>query len=729
MKFLLTLLCAVAGSVATAQYTFTVNLVNTMGRPVTNTEITGKNGDVVVTQRTNVSGSATFELVEPGTYSFSYLDQTDAFTFDVKEGYSGNSRRTITYDPNGAFEVKEIDRSKISFRTESPYYHQKTEGAYQVSLMVKTRSGRAVVSQPVTVVSPSEGLKFNATSDARGYATFYLRKNLQYEVDIEGIQSYQSFKLPDLGPAGHYREVVYFEKPRIAEQFKGDTIIQHNIKETNGTSTHVLFTLNLRDYDGVPLEGEPVFAHADEGDRVYEGITDAKGQCTFLLQKGVDYFVNLKYEGDIAYIECRLKKGFARYAISRRYRGSDAIEQMMQERHINEKGFVVQHEQTPIEVAAAPSGYLKQISGGYQLDFDAHGPSSTPTIVGDNLYTAACYYCPEFYCLDANTGSYKWGVTLGESGISPAVYHDGVILINTESCTLYALDANTGELLWSKWLAGYLYTTPSADRSSVFVVYNNGGESFANPGNHHVLASFDLRTGKENWMQWLDHEAIACPVVFGEEVHISSQSGQYYVFDRESGNLKKSTKNVHAISSPTVSKTGIFLTVSEGDREQLVVLDRESLTVKRTYSTTLESNMINENTSLFEFANFNGSHPVVYKNEKVLVLDDNKLRAFDAQGERLIWEKTVDAHQNQVPIVVNDQVLVATNDGTVKSYSLSNGTEKTVATRDEGIESQPVSHKGKLILSAAGILTVIKSAITSDWQQWNKDAQHNLLLE
>lgn len=733
MKLLIALLAICASTFLHAQYTFTLNIVTTMGKPLPDTEVKAVNGDLEIVKKTNISGSVTFELVEPGTYSFSYLDQKDVASFEVKEGYNGNSRKTITYDPEGTFALDPtVDRSKVNFKTVNGFHHlnSKTPDAMKVVLFVMTKSRRGVPSQEIQVVSPAEGLIYEGKTDGSGKATFYLRMNAQYDIDIDGIEGFQTFKLPTLDPLGTYTEGVFFEKTRIAEQIKGDTIIQSSIKERTGTSTHVLFTLNLQDYDGIPLADEPVYARADEGNRIYQGITDETGRCTFLLKKGVDYFIDLKYESDIAYIECRGIKGFARYIITRAYRGSEAVEQMLADRKTNEKGFIVNHQQTPIRLAPEPTGYLSRTSDGYKLDFDAHGPSSTPTIVGDNLYTASCYYCPEFYCLDANTGAYKWGIILGESGISPAVYHDGVILINTESCTLYAIDAETGELLWSKWLAGYLYTTPSADKSSVYVVYNNGGYHLTRPGIQHVLASFDLRTGNVNWMQWLDNEAIACPVVYEDEVHVSSLSGTYSVFNCESGDLKMETKNVRAISSPTVTANGIFLTVRSASKEQLVVLDRKNLNITRRYDTDLDPNMIVMGESgLFEHANFNGSHPIVYKNEKVLVLDKNKLRVFDAQNETLLWEKDVDAHANQIPIVANGQVLVATNDGTVMSYSLENGSSKEIARTEKGIEGQPIAHSKRLIITAAGVVSVIQSIVNPNWKQWNKDAQHNLLLE
>lgn len=732
MKFLLSLQILCFAFFGMSQDVLTINIVNTMGQPVTNTEVTGTNGSVVLKQKTNVSGSATFEITEVGVYTFSFLNQKEACTYEKKEGFTGRSRRTITYDPDGVFAIQPTaDRSKVSFTTVNGFHHlnAKTSDAIKVIVNTKERSGKASVSVPVTVVSISEGLKFEGTTDGSGYATFYLKTNMQYDIDVDGIESYQTFKLPKLGPGAEYREVVYFERPRINEIVKGDTLIQNSITQTTGSSTHILFTLNLRDYNGFALADEPVYARADEGSRVYEGKTNAEGKCTFMLKKGVDYFINFKYEQDVAYIECKGMKGFAQYSISRRYRGSAAIERMLEERHANGKGFVVNHEQTPIDIAPKPSDYLTRTATGFVLDFKGHGPGSTPTIVGDRLYAAQCYYSPEFYCVDANTGAYQWGVILGESGISPAVHHNGVLLINTESCTLYALDAATGKLLWSKWLAGYLYTTPSADGDRVYVVYDNGGENPNNPKNSHVIACFDLRTGEEKWMNWLDDEAIACPVIYENEVHISSKSGKYYLFDKTSGDLKMESSGIRAITTPTVTPNGIFLTVQNKDKEQLVVLDRKTLKVTRTYASDLNPTLNGGSAGLFESANFNGSHPVVYKNEKVLVLDHEYLRVFDAKNERLLWEKKVNAHDNQVPVVINNQAIVATNSGEVKSFDLETGAVKTLSTQSTAIEGQPVSHGNKLILSAAGIITVVKSIINPNWTQWNKNEQHNLLIE
>jgi outer membrane protein assembly factor BamB len=106
---------------------------------------------------------------------------------------------------------------------------------------------------------------------------------------------------------------------------------------------------------------------------------------------------------------------------------------MLAERHMNEKGFVVNHNETPIRPAPRPVNYLKKTAQGYDVDFAPSGPVGPPTVINNKLFTQQGFYSPNFYCLDATTGQYLWGVELGESGTSPAVYHDGVLLINTYS--------------------------------------------------------------------------------------------------------------------------------------------------------------------------------------------------------------------------------------------------------------------------------------------------------
>jgi outer membrane protein assembly factor BamB len=701
-----------------AQDNYTLKLKTTQGHPMPNIEVTAVNGTDVVKGKTDNTGAVTLVLTQVGTYSLSYLEMENFGTYEVKEGFRGSLTKTVTYDPKGVFaEPVTADRSKTQFTEVSPMALKGKPNTLEVIVHVKNNDRAYLPHIPVIMVDVANGIKYSSESNAT---------NTNMEIDLGGVEALRVYKTP--GNAGGTAEmVVFYEATKLKEVAKGDTIIQSQITQTNGTTTHLLFTLTLLNFSGEKLVGEPVYLAAEDKSRVYEGITDGAGVCKFMLLKGTNYIMNFRYEDGVHLIDVSKKQGFGSASVTRRYRGSAAIEQMLAERHFNERGFVVNHEMTPIRKIGQPANYVKKTATGYELEFESSGPVGTPTVVGNKLYTQQGYYSPNYYCLTAATGQFVWGVELGEAGISPVVHQSGVLLLNTESCTLYAIDANTGELLWSKWLAGYLYTTPSSDEKSVFVVYENGGVN--SNGDSRVMASFDLRTGKVNWMSWLDNEAIACPVVAGNEVHVSSLSGRYYVFNKENGTRKEADASIKAVSSPTVTATEIFVTATVNGAERLIVLDRVTLRKKREYKTNLTPALVTEQSGLQEKMNFNGAHPIVYKNEIVVLLEADRISAFDAQSEKLMWQKDLSTTNNQVPIIADGKIVVAGTNGKLIGFDLYTGNETVLVETEGRIDGQPIVRNGIIYIAVGGILKAIRSLKDIEWEQWNKDPGHNLVWE
>lgn len=712
-----------------AQTTCTLKLKDTQGKPMPHVEITVTNDQLVLKETTNSTGQVVFTVSEPGTYSISYMGVEDASSFVVKEGYKATATRSLTYDPEGFFTVQpNFNRENIQFGSlHATALHDKPNTA-KVSLVVQEKNGTKVANQSIQLVSEKDKVKYNSITNTAGIAVFHVPINQEYEVDIDGIEAFQKFKVGNHSNA-RFTEVVYFEKSKLREIINGDTIVQQTITQKNGTSTHHLFTLVLKNYADQPSVGEKVYLESVNNTTVYEGVTDAFGKCVFLLKKGSNYLVNLTYENGICLVNATETKGFSSSMESRRYRGSASIDKMLTNRDLNKDGFVINHEPTPIQKVSPETGYLKINSKGYDLKFGDSGPIGTPTIADNKIFTQQGFHSPNIYCLDALTGKNIWGVELGESGISPIVYHDGILLINTYSCTLYSIDAKDGTMLWSKWLAGTIYSTPSADGSSVYVVYNNGYANPKNPSENFVLASFDLRTGKVNWMAWVDKEVIACPVVEGNEVHVASQRGLYYVFDKVSGKKIHSSKTWKAVTSPTLTADFIYITASVDGKEQLMVLDRKTLKTVKKYPQILQINPVSEKPNCYDRMNYNGAHPLIYKNELIILLDKTRLMVFHAQSERLLWEKMVETHSNQTPIVSNGKVMIAAKDGGIWTYDLKTGTNSVNEKIESEIDGQPVGYKDFIVVAAAGVLKMIKSNHRIPWTQWNKDASHNTVLE
>lgn len=722
-----------------AQITYTLKIKDTKRTPLNNVVVTAENKaeNIVLTSTTNQTGTAVFVLEVPGVYTFSYLDAGNVAEYEVLEGFSGESSRTFTYDPKGVFAEKPAaDRTGITFRTVPPTQLKGQAGMCRVNVIVKDKDKNPLPRVTVSVVSVPNKVMFTSQSNGLGEALFYVPINQTYEIDVENLPGFKVFTVGN-HEGMEMIETVFFEKLKATEITKGDTILQRNITQTTGTSTHVLFTLTLEDYDGKPLPDEPVYAQAIDSKRVYEGMTDRAGNCSFMLEKGTDYVLNLKHENGIHLITAPHSKGFRTVSCGRRYRGSALIEQLLAEQKAEmerlqeelarealrpkpgDKTYEITYKETPCEELAQPINYLTKTAEGFNIDFESSGPVGTPTVIGNKLYTQQGIYSSNYYCLNAQTGDFIWGLELGESGISPAVYHKGIILINTASCSLYAIDAETGKLLWSKWLAGYVYSTPTADENSVYVVYNHGG--------YPVLVSFDLITGDLKWIQRVDEEAIACPVVEGDEVHVASQSGVYYIFNKVSGELILMSNTFKVVSSPTLTPDKIYLTANFNGVEQLVVLDRKTLKLDKKYPATLYSLNISgdRNVDATDQMNFNGSHPIVYQNKLVILTDSKKIMAFDMLTEKMLWEQAVTANPDQLPIVSNEKVMLTTTTGEVIAYDVFTGKPTLIKKTEGAVEGQPIAKNGFLYLATGGIIVVIKTIYKLDWPQWNKDASHN----
>lgn len=753
------------------QDTYTLQIVNTQNLPLKNIEVTAVNStkNVTVKTTTNTTGIAVFTLTEPGKYTFSYLEMKDAASYEKREGMTGFGEKKITYDPKKTFVVQpKVSRANMVFTTKTAQQQKGQPNMAKLDLIVHEPNEAYVPNLDVEVVDLIDKIKYKGKTNGIGICTFYIPINRRYEVDIAGKESLMNFEIPNF-PNIQMEQTAYYEKTKVKEIAKGDTIVQSDITQTHGTSTHVLFTLTLKDYEDNLLNGENVYLKAQNKKRVYAGKTNEKGICKFMVEKGSDYLVNLKHEQNICLVEAPDNNSATTVTAQRRYRGSAVVERMIaeqiaerkrmeeqerldkiaaetwekerpareaaakkseeyrlasekeKERRINTGQFVPSFESTPIRKADIPSNYLTKTTNGYDLNFPSCGPIGTPTIAGDKLITKAGYYSNQLYCLQASTGQYIWGIEFGESGPSPAVLHNGVLLINTESCTLYAVDVATGTLLWSHWLSNYLYSTPTAIGNSVFAVYSYGGKP--------VLVSFDLRSGNFNWMKTVDDECIASPVADGNEIHLASKSGTYYVFNKDTGAPFLTSQAIRAVSSPTITETKIYLTAEVGGTEKLIELDRKTLKTNKIYTTpltTIDNMNGNSLDGINGQMNYNGSHPIVYKNKVVIVTDNSSIIAFDALSEKLLWKQACQTTSNQIPIVANNTVIIGKTNGEVVSYDIFTGQPKILQKGKDSIDSQPICSNGFLYIAAAGVLHVVKSAQNIPWTQWNKDAGHNL---
>lgn len=224
---------------------------------------------------------------------------------------------------------------------------------------------------------------------------------------------------------------------------------------------------------------------------------------------------------------------------------------------------------------------------GYVVQLPSKAPVATPTVYKGKVYVSGGFHSKEFYCFNANNGKLVWAVNLDDDGPSSAVVEHDIVVFNTESCTIFALDANTGKHLWSYWLGDPLTSTPTIANGVVFTSYpargggglqqqqfNNNPKAQIpqqikpakpakrgkkNPPCSHVLAAFDLKTGKILWQRWIDSDVMSAPVAIGKELYATSFAGVVYKFNQKDGKILSAVKS-RATSAPVIVGKDVYWT-------------------------------------------------------------------------------------------------------------------------------------------------------------------------
>ncbi len=223
----------------------------------------------------------------------------------------------------------------------------------------------------------------------------------------------------------------------------------------------------------------------------------------------------------------------------------------------------------PVEAKATT-----ETKNGFVIQLPSGAPIPTPTVYKGRLYVSGGFHSREYYCFDAETGKPVWGMNLDDDGPTSAACQDGVILFNTESCTIFALDAETGKQLWSLFLGDPLTNTPTIANGKVFTAYpalgavanQNGGAAKGAPPCSHALAAFDLKTGKILWQRWIDSDVMSAPVAVDKELYVSSFGGVVYKLNQDDGTVLSAVRN-RATSAPVVVGNRVYLTRrADGDK-------------------------------------------------------------------------------------------------------------------------------------------------------------------
>jgi outer membrane protein assembly factor BamB len=151
------------------------------------------------------------------------------------------------------------------------------------------------------------------------------------------------------------------------------------------------------------------------------------------------------------------------------------------------------------------------------------GPTSTPTVDGDRVYTIGRW--GDVFCFEAATGKVVWSVNLQKDGGfpppawgfggSPLVF-ENLLVLNVGDAGV-ALEKATGKVAWKSKGTESGYSTP--------LPVKRGDETLLLIGSAKSYLAVDARSGREAWrVKWVTQYGVnaADPVVDGDRVFLSS---------------------------------------------------------------------------------------------------------------------------------------------------------------------------------------------------------------
>jgi Ca-activated chloride channel family protein len=330
-----------------------------------------------------------------------------------------------------------------------------------------------------------------------------------------------------------------------------------------------------------------------------------------------------------------------------------------------------------------------------------------------------------FYALDAKTGAHVWSNrALADNGPTAAIYDDGRVVFNTESCTLFVADAETGKVRWSKYLG-------DPTLAQVAVADDRVYSSFPGSGGQQ-LGAFHVSDGRTLWSRWIDGELLAAPVIAGDAVFVSTIHGTMFRFDRVTGK-RIWRKRIRATTAPWVHGDELFVSARRGRPERQIVVDARTGDVVREHHTSAGAARDVPST-LDDWKKvwaFEGSRPVVLDGIRYDATG-GEVRATDPITGDVIWHRRYASGVGQRSVgtvaLAGPQVVVAARDG--KLFGLDVDTGYTVWAYDVGrtIVAEPIVAEGWVYATTEDGYVIgleVGDRTLDGWHMFGGNPRHN----
>ena len=291
-----------------SQLTYQLTVVNNQQNPMSGLHVSLKETSTKekMNLQTDGSGIVKIELTSGKTWVLSVGKIYNYKLLEVPETGKRQTREFMTYDlERWEKENRPMpDRSVIAFQKVKQNIHNSdkpTKTASIVQLIIKRANKKSLVNYNVDMTSLKNKTIYQGKTNEQGIARFLLPVGEEYEIDIDGIESFKDMTLSKLACTEHY--TFTYEPTNIKEINNNDTITQILPPDIGGTSSHFLYTITVKSKEGNLLTNETVFLRMTTSKKIYASKTNENGEAKFLLPKKKKYLIDLEYEKDINVID------------------------------------------------------------------------------------------------------------------------------------------------------------------------------------------------------------------------------------------------------------------------------------------------------------------------------------------------------------------------------------------------------------------------------------------
>lgn len=268
-----------------------------------------------VSLTTNDEGRLQYVFNGGNFWQLNVLDVKDYYfwQFEVRPSRNRTMNRTVTYNPKHIQRVTRppVDRSSLNLKEVVSQDNMGTRADTEngiVQLAITRPNGNALGNYAVNLTSYALGKTFAGKTNAAGNAYFKVPLDQEYEIDIDGIESFQYADLPKRERYTAKKRFKY-EPTLVIEKEVNDTITQDIAAHQKGTSDRVMARITFKGGPNGVWQNEPVYVKDLKSPQCYTATTDGKGEVAFLLPKGKQFMIHGRFEKNLDVLDYRRKQG------------------------------------------------------------------------------------------------------------------------------------------------------------------------------------------------------------------------------------------------------------------------------------------------------------------------------------------------------------------------------------------------------------------------------------